>query len=79
MITKEKFYWVWRNSKRENILNQFYYEHYDLLEALKRIDKAIDYIKENASNFYLENPHYRGVALLEIEELLEILGDKENE
>ena len=37
---KEQFNWFWRNSKRESILNQFYYEHNDLITANKLIDKV---------------------------------------
>lgn len=47
MITKEQFYWVWKDSTREGILNQFYYEHNDLVKANKIITKIEEYIKEN--------------------------------
>ena len=39
----------------------------------------IEYIKENCTNYYVEEPHYRGVELINLEELLQILGDKNNE
>jgi len=48
-------------------------------EMKEKIDKTIEYIKENCTNYYVEKPHYRGVELINIEELLEILGDKEND
>lgn len=35
MVTKEDFNKVWKDSTREDILNQFYYEHNDLRELLK--------------------------------------------
>ena len=47
-------------------------------ELRQRINKAIEYIKENCSNYYVEKPNYRGVELINIEELLKILGEKEN-
>lgn len=61
MVTKEEFNKVWSESTKEDILNQFYYEHNDLRELLKEngnkeevikiqqeaIDKAIEYIKEH--------------------------------
>ena len=39
-MSKEDFNKVWRDSSRDSILNQFYYEHYDLLKCKKAIDKA---------------------------------------
>ena len=35
MITKEQFYEVWKDSSRESILNQFYYEHIELRKMLE--------------------------------------------
>lgn len=32
MITKEEFNSVWKDTTREGILNQFYYEHIDLMK-----------------------------------------------
>ena len=70
MVSKEDFYKLWENPI--NALNQFYYEHYELLEAKEKIDKAIEYIKEN-------DYHYMNEYALERfrNNLLEILGDKE--
>lgn len=59
-ISKADFNKVWKDSTKEDILNQFYYEHNDLRELLKEngnkeevikrqqetIDKAIEYIKD---------------------------------
>lgn len=44
---KEQFNWFWRNSTKESILNQFYYEHNDLITANKLITQIEEYIKEN--------------------------------
>ena len=46
-MNKFQFNWVWRDSSREAILNQFYYEHEDLLKANRVITKIEEYIKEN--------------------------------
>ena len=70
MVSKEDFCKVWKDSSRKSILNQFYFEHCDLLEAYQRIDKAIDYIK-------LVSNKYEYLDTIETKELLEILGDKE--
>ena len=35
MITKEQFNEVWKDSSRESILNQFYYEHIELRKMLE--------------------------------------------
>ena len=35
MITKEQFNLVWKDSSRESILNQFYYEHIELRKMLE--------------------------------------------
>ena len=35
MITKEQFNEIWKDSSRESILNQFYYEHIELLKMLE--------------------------------------------
>lgn len=44
MVTKEEFNKVWKDSTKEDILNQFYYEHI-------AIRKAIEYIKENTEEY----------------------------
>ncbi len=83
MVTKEEFNKVWSESTKEDILNQFYYEHNDLRELLKEngnkeevikiqqeaIDKAIEYIKEH--EFYLD--YKTGACIKGIMPLLNIL------
>lgn len=41
-MTKEQFNWVWSESSRERILNQFYYEHEDLVKANTLINETIN-------------------------------------
>lgn len=43
MVTKEEFNKVWKDSTKEDILNQFYYEHI-------AIRKAIEYFKYQLEN-----------------------------
>ena len=53
-------------------------DYYEEIERLNNIIKeAREYIKENCSNYYVEKPNYRGVELINIEELLEILDKGE--
>ena len=47
-------------------------------ELQDRIDSAINYIEENSSDYYTNEPHYRGFVLLNIEELLDILKGSDN-
>lgn len=85
MVSKEDFYKAWENPI--NALNQFYYEHYELLETKEKIDKAIELtkIRIESCNACLSNDETSIVSkhsLLRLEiqsykELLEILGDKE--
>lgn len=44
MITKEQFNEVWKDSSRESILNQFYYEHIKLQKILE--EKLYKYTPE---------------------------------
>lgn len=44
MITKEQFNEIWKDSSRESILNQFYYEHIELLKMLE--EKLYKYTPE---------------------------------
>lgn len=49
MVSKEDFYKVWKDTSREDILNQFYYEHYELIkyqETVDKVNKVIDNMME---------------------------------
>lgn len=45
-MTKEEFNWFWKDTTKEGVLNQFYYEHIQLREEIEKINKAIEYIEE---------------------------------
>ena len=47
------------------------------LSLNSKIDKAIEYIETNTQNYYVNKPHYRGIELINIEDLLKILKGKE--
>ena len=51
MISKEQFNEVWKDSSRESILNQFYYEHNELINLQRRFDKVLKYFDENYFDF----------------------------
>lgn len=46
MISKEQFNEVWKDSSRESILNQFYYEHIELRKMLEKIKTLYKYTPE---------------------------------
>jgi len=76
MISKKDFFWVWADSSKRDILNQFYYDHIEMLEAYNIINKAIEYIKDHYNLATKEE----GVAFFILRDnLLEILGDREIE
>lgn len=37
MVTKEEFNKVWKDSTKEDILNQFYYEHIAIRKAIDKL------------------------------------------
>ena len=41
MYSKEQFNWVWKDTSREGILNQFYYDHLEM-EKYKNIINELD-------------------------------------
>lgn len=41
------------------------------------INKAIEYIEDNCQEYYVNEPHYRGVQFINIEDLLNILKGEE--
>lgn len=69
-FTKEDFLHFWKDSSREAILNQYYYDYMFLLKLKEDIEKAIEFIDE----WSLELDH---VPLQEI--LKEILGGNNEE
>ena len=47
MYTKEDFKKVWKDTTKENILNQFYYDHIEM-ERYKNIINELEYCIENS-------------------------------
>ena len=48
-------------------------------ELQSRIDKAIEYIESECHEFYVNEPHYRGYQIINIEPLLDILKGSDKE
>ena len=52
----------------------------ECIKMLKqRIDKAIEYIESECHEFYVNEPHYRGYQIINIEPLLDILKGEDND
>ena len=75
MISKEDFNKVWKDSNREAILNQYYYDYMELQKVYSIIKEVREYI-ESYNLEYLHETNEHNLAYI-LEELLEIL-DKEN-
>ena len=52
MVSKEDFNKIWKDSTKEEILNQFYYEHYDLRKLLYVIDELEKWLEEQSKLDY---------------------------
>lgn len=52
MITKEEFNKVWKDTSREGILNQFYYEHIDLMKYISVLDEIRELLNKNYISSY---------------------------
>lgn len=55
MVSKEDFNKVWKDSSRENILNQFYYEHNELFRIKKEVSEYIKNNKLYNEEYYTHN------------------------
>ena len=47
MISKEDFMKVWKDTSRENILNQFYHDYKTLREEYEKWDKLKKFVKKD--------------------------------
>lgn len=45
-ITKEQFNQFWKDSKRKNILNQYYYDYMYMQKLKEDINKAIEFVSK---------------------------------
>lgn len=53
-MTKEEFNNIWKETSRENILNQFYYDYMYMKKLKEDINKAIELNKQIKSFVYNE-------------------------
>lgn len=77
--TKEEFAWVWKDSSREAILNQFYYEHKELRDYIERNEKAIEFIKQHCEiiRFIEDEKYVDKIGRVDGAKVLEILDKKD--
>lgn len=76
MYTKEDFNKVWKDSSREDILNQFYYDHMEM-ERFKNIINELEKLIEQYSQndyYYKYNGKYLKSEI--IKDLKELKGGK---
>lgn len=83
-MKKEEFYKVWKDSSREDILNQYYYDYDYMVELIDRKNKAIEYIENKT-----DKVKYKEIGITEkrlylihnqVDNLLDILkGSDTNE
>lgn len=66
-MTKEEFNKVWKDTSREGILNQFYYDYRYMQKLKEDINKAIDYLDNLSFDGYCDGEYV-------IKDLIEILG-----
>lgn len=72
MISKEDFNKVWKDSTREEILNQYYYDYIELRKVYSIIKEAGEYCR-NDNNFQIVEPYAQSMVKGIQREFLEIL------
>ena len=79
MVSKEDFKKVWKDSSRESILNQFYYEHYELFRIKKEVREYI--MSELITEWDIKNCGHVSGSDLPVEAITPILDilDKEKD
>lgn len=73
MISKEDFNKVWKDSTREAILNQYYYDYIELRKVYSIIKEAREYIQDRYDGEVLTHTFDKD----NVKELLEILDKVE--
>ena len=77
-MTKEEFNNIWKDTSRENILNQFYYDYMYMKKLKEDINKAIEYIEGHTLDEQDEDGTIYKTIYTESSKLLEILkGDND--
>lgn len=64
MISKKDFNKVWKDSTREGILNQYYYDYIDLIKAYSIIKEAREEIRILETNYDIAD--YQAQKLFQI-------------
>ena len=49
-MSKEEFNKFWKESTKESILYQYYYDYITMRKLYEELDKIKEYIKENSKN-----------------------------
>ena len=57
MVSKEEFNKVWKDSDKESILNQFYYEHIELRKMIDNFNELEKWIDEESKKTILSTGH----------------------
>lgn len=79
MISKEDFMWVWKDSSRESILNQFYYEHIVLRKEYEKQNELKKWLEEQIKILEKENPMGHDETSIAYESAYDIVLDKMQE
>ena len=75
MISKEDFNKVWKDSTREAILNQYYYDYIELRKVYSIIKEAREYIEEHELNGNKISEMLCGSEIVELKEILDKVGE----
>lgn len=78
MISKEDFNKVWKDSSRDSILNQFYYEHCDLRKFFNQQEEFIKYLQDESKEVYRDGGLRQNIFRQILQKYKEIIGDKSN-
>lgn len=76
-MTKEEFNKVWKDTSREGILNQFYYDYKYMQKLKEDINKVLEDIKEYKELGYSKYDENE-IEIELIDKILETLGGENN-
>lgn len=76
-MSKEKFNKVWKDTSREGILNQFYYDYKYMQKLKEDINKVLEDIKEYKEMGYSKYDENE-IEIELIDKILETLGGENN-
>lgn len=80
-VSKEDFLKVWKDSSREDILNQYYYDYKFTRELCDKVNKAIEYINNHKEplHHWFDEPDCDYWLATNPDDLLDILKDSDDE